>query len=73
MSYIVTQQDYKTWDESKDGNLMYNIFDICKVCKGKLRGEPYKAKYNYDRLPVDVPYPICIKCQRDDKIEELWI
>lgn len=73
MSYVISNSDYETWDNSKDGNLMYNIFNICKFCKGKLREESYKPKYNDKRLPEDVPFPICIKCLRDDKIERLWI
>jgi hypothetical protein len=72
MTYRISHNDYETWDSSKDGNLMYNIFNICKVCKGKLGDESYKARFGSDKQPINVPEPICINCLRDDKIEKLW-
>lgn len=69
MAYRISNSDYEIWDKSKDGDLMYNIFNTCKICKGKLRDESYKSKFVNS---IEVPNPVCINCLRDDKIEKLW-
>lgn len=74
MAYRVSSSDYEIWNNSKDGNLMYNIFNICKICKGKLRKlDTYKPNYEKSKIDVDVPEPVCIMCKRDEKIEKLKI
>lgn len=77
MSYRISQSDYEIWDKSKDGDLMYNIFNICKVCKGKLREigtkeiTGKKEKYKVEDIIVD-DVPVCISCLRNDKLNNLW-
>ncbi len=75
MTYRISNNDYEIWDNSSDGDLMYNIFNICKICKGKLKQYPerYSSKYNDYGVPEEVPIPICIECLRDEKIEKLKI
>lgn len=74
MTYRISNSDYEIWDNSKDGNLMYNIFNTCKICKGNLReSDNYKPEYDEFKIAVDVPEPICIMCIRDEKIEKLKI
>ena len=77
MAYRVSKSDYEIWDKSKDGDLMYNIFNICKICKGDLRDiktkeiSDKKETYKVKDIIVD-DTPICISCSRNDKLNNLW-
>jgi hypothetical protein len=68
MTYRISNTDYETWDNSKDGDLMYKLFNICKICKGDLK----KIENNNTNVDKLEEKPICLSCIRNSKIDKLW-
>ena len=78
LPYRIKESDFELWNASENGNLMYSIFNICKICKGQLKENVVyeisngKDTYKVEDLEINNK-PICVSCIRNDKMSQIWI